>query len=136
MTKDEALKLALEALESIKYDPYVTPSAGLLTTLRAALAQQEAEAHLQAVSDFGLTYRDWRNQYTLGTISADHETITQAAYNAGWKDGYKRKAEWLGLSPSDFEKLEQLYGHQASNDFAFVNIVCQVEAKLKEKNHG
>ena len=53
MTKDEALKLALEALESIKYDPYVTPSAGLLTTLRAALAQQEAEAHLQAVSDFG-----------------------------------------------------------------------------------
>jgi hypothetical protein len=47
---------------------------------------------------------------------------------------YFPKREWVGLTPADFEKLEQLYGHQVSNDFAFANIVCQVESLLQEKN--
>jgi hypothetical protein len=52
--------------------------------------------------------------------------------NSTGKD--KPKGEWIGLTPADFEKLEQLYGHQVSNDFALANIACRVQALLKEKN--
>ena len=96
-----------------------------------------------------MTYRDWRNQYTLGTISADHETITQAAYNAGWKDGYKRKAEWVGLTDDELLKTYgwqfESYGQSDRSSSLGQSIVDEakqeiidglrkVEAALKEKN--
>lgn len=50
MTNDEALKMALEALEDrtslMKWQKAIS-------AIREALAQQDAEAHLQAVADFG-----------------------------------------------------------------------------------
>ena len=75
-----------------------------------------------------------------GTVQAAEEALAQpepfnpdwASYRQGKEDGQR---EWVGLTPADFEKLEQLYGHQVSNDFAFANIVCQVESLLREKNH-
>jgi len=51
MTKDEALKLALEALEGVVYAEHNVQPA--ITAIKAALAQQDAEDHLQAVADFG-----------------------------------------------------------------------------------
>ena len=44
------------------------------------------------------------------------------------------KREWVGLTPADFDKLEQLFGNKVSNDFVFADIVCVISAKLKEKN--
>jgi hypothetical protein len=32
-----------------------------------------------------MTFREWRDQYTLSTIQADHETIVHAAFDAGYK---------------------------------------------------
>jgi hypothetical protein len=41
---------------------------------------------------------------------------------------------WVGLTPFDFENLEQLYLHKVANEFVLSDIICIVEAKLKEKN--
>ena len=30
-------------------------------------------------------FKEWRDQYTLSTIQADHETIVHAAFDAGYK---------------------------------------------------
>jgi hypothetical protein len=49
MTKDDALKMALDAVATGGWKE-VTEAA---TLIKEALAQQDAESHLQAVSDFG-----------------------------------------------------------------------------------
>ena len=48
MTKDEALQMCLEYIETNAHERKYVRHA-----IKEALAQQEAEAHLQAVSDFG-----------------------------------------------------------------------------------
>ena len=45
-------------------------------------------------------------------------------------------AQWVGLTPADFDWLEQMLASKVSNDFVFADIVCAIEAKLKEKNHA
>jgi hypothetical protein len=42
--------------------------------------------------------------------------------------------EWVGLTPADFDKLEQLFGNKVSNDFVLADIFCTIEAKLRSKN--
>jgi hypothetical protein len=42
--------------------------------------------------------------------------------------------EWVGLTPADFDWLEQVFANKVSNDFVFADIVCVISAKLKEKN--
>jgi hypothetical protein len=49
MTKDDALKMALDAVATGGWKE-VTEAA---TLIKEALAQQDAKSHLQAVSDFG-----------------------------------------------------------------------------------
>ncbi len=41
---------------------------------------------------------------------------------------------WVGLTPADFDWLEQVFANKVSNDFVFADIVCVISAKLKEKN--
>ena len=55
MTKDEALKQALEALEMIKADPRVVPSSGLITAIKEALAHPQQEAI------YGMNPDDWKD---------------------------------------------------------------------------
>ncbi len=42
--------------------------------------------------------------------------------------------EWVGLTPYQFDQIEQLFGHTVPNDFVLADIVCTVESKLKENN--
>lgn len=42
--------------------------------------------------------------------------------------------EWVGLTPYQFDQLEQLFGHTVPNDFVLADIVCTVESKLKGNN--
>lgn len=110
----EVLKMALEALETIYASTHPYREDGLST-----LSNESVNLSNQA-------------------ITAIKEALAQPGHipDAGKTISAKPKREWVGLTPADFEKLEQLYGHQVSNDFAFANIVCQVEAWLKEKNNG
>jgi hypothetical protein len=54
MTKDEVLKMALEALEyhTLQTRPIIETMA-TISVIKEALAQQDAEDHLQAIADFG-----------------------------------------------------------------------------------
>lgn len=42
--------------------------------------------------------------------------------------------EWIGLTPTDFNWLEKMFGNKVSNYSIFANIVCVISAKLKERN--
>jgi hypothetical protein len=42
--------------------------------------------------------------------------------------------EWVGLTPADFDWLEQVFSNKVSNNFVFADIVCVISAKLKDKN--
>jgi hypothetical protein len=46
----------------------------------------------------------------------------------------KPQREWVGLTPAEFDWLEQLFGNKVSNNFVLADIVCVISAKLKEKN--
>jgi hypothetical protein len=42
--------------------------------------------------------------------------------------------KWVGISPAQFKKLEQIYGNKIRNDFVFADLICMVESILKEEN--
>jgi len=44
------------------------------------------------------------------------------------------KKEWVGLSISQFEQIEQLFDNKVSNDFVLADIICTVASMLKERN--
>ena len=46
----------------------------------------------------------------------------------------KHQREWVGLTPADFDWLEQVFGNKVSNNFVLDEIVCVISAKLKQKN--
>ena len=46
----------------------------------------------------------------------------------------KPQREWVGLTPADFDWLEQVFGNKVSNNFVLDEIVCVISAKLKKKN--
>ena len=46
----------------------------------------------------------------------------------------KPQREWVGLTPAEFDWLEQVFGNKVSNNFVLSQIVCLISAKLKEKN--
>jgi hypothetical protein len=46
----------------------------------------------------------------------------------------KPQREWVGLTPADFDWLEQVFGNKVSNNFVLAEIVCVISSKLKDKN--
>ena len=44
------------------------------------------------------------------------------------------KKRWVGLTPADFDWLEQVFANKVSNNFVFADIVCVISVKLKERN--
>ena len=115
MTKDEALKLALEALETPWNAPYVDgcdlalgKRVKAITAIKEALAQPEQEfvAWEQFYPDFGKPQ-----------IAINPETVGYVA----------PQRTWAGLT--DKEKHEIRYSHMTSAEF-----IDFIEAKLKDKN--
>ena len=49
-------------------------------------------------------------------------------------DNISPQRTWVGLTPADFDWLEQVFANKVSNDFVFADIVCVISAKLKGKN--
>ena len=120
MTKDEALKLALEALNDLSAwndgevgghmdEPYSAEVARrTITAIKEALAQPEQEfvAWEQFYPDFGKPQ-----------IAINPETVGYVA----------PQRTWAGLT--DKEKHEIRYSHMTSAEF-----IDFIEAKLKDKN--
>ena len=113
MTKDEALKLALEAFDSmIGRKPERVEQA--ITAIKEALAQPEQKP-LAWIS--------------TGPARMFHWTADKPAYGDDWVPLYTTppQREFVGLTAK--EKHEFRYSHMTTADF----IEC-IKAKLKDKN--
>ena len=116
MTKDEALKLALEALErcvATCFDPY---------------------AHEQVMS--------WPEHFVNQTITAIKEALAQPEpwekfcdSNCVWTDHHPdcklAQRTWVGLNDEDYKVLREGVVKQGK---PIAWMIEQIEAKLKEKN--
>jgi hypothetical protein len=127
MNKDEALRIALEALEAIYYGTDTGPRVqyASIKAIEEALAQSE---HIEAV---------------LTMVQPAQEPVGQLqeeAYGRGQVLWFKKladqsmlytsppKREWVGLT--DDERNNALDAHPTALGVAYA-----IEAKLKEKNH-
>ena len=82
------------------------------------------------MTELGLTWE------RFNALEAEIATL-QADWRAALKEIERLKTaqrDWVGLTPADFDWLEQVFSNKVSNDFVFADIVCAIEAKLKEKN--
>ena len=127
MTKDEALKLALEALEYAstgnRRPEIIGPS---ITAIKEALAQPEQEPVAWIT--------EWEGQYSSGKI------LDYIAHTRGGKVEYTPlyttppQRTWVGLTEKDIceAAVKSQDGISPRNDT--LRFAIAIEAKLKEKN--
>ena len=109
MTKDEALKLALEAFDSmIGRKPERVEQA--ITAIKEALAQLEPVAWEQFYPDIGKP---------------------QIAFNSEVIGYVAPQRTWVGLTPEDTFEIGERLG---LSDIAWVDLMQAIEAKLRDKN--
>ena len=118
--KDEALKLALEALE--KSIAVTMANINLrnkaISTIKQALAAQSAPAA------FEVSIVEWVGNKLMATPKNAQEFTCSTGLCH-----YKAQRQWVGLSG---EEIQTIWRH---SEHMNVNEVCQaIEAKLKEKN--
>ena len=134
--KDEALKLALEALESFKEISDFTPASAIhaITAIKQAL-----EAPVQEPVA-------WHHKDCEGKcIACLIEEAVEEAYGAQGV-GYLRRhvtitqpqRTWVGLTDEEIQKSYETTGHyqtlRPQDRFAVFALARAIEAKLKEKN--
>ena len=118
----EAMQMALDMLNEIADDVYCDQKLeGVITALRrlheALETEQEPVAWLKTWSDGSLTVLK-----TKSHAFADHEL--EPVYAA------PPKREWVGLTDEEVNELVARFKR-----YSYV-LLREVEAKLKEKNHG
>jgi hypothetical protein len=129
MTKDEALKLALEALESsrvfvttrekIKHPEGTEWYDQAITAIKEALAQPEQEP-VAIVEVFG---KDWRLEYMSLPVGKHNLYTQQYIYTT------PPKHTWVGLT--DEEMMDAIYVDDTPMERG-----RRVESKLRSKNNG
>jgi hypothetical protein len=122
MTKDEAIKLALEALENVQYYGWgqterdYDARTAAITALREALAEQPAQQEPVA-------FLDWYDNAHWG-----NEDFKAGCWRA-W-DAALAQRTWVGLSYEDIEiAFDDTQEGGGFDDFARA-----IEAKLRSKN--
>ena len=122
MTKDEALKLALEALQTPWNAPYVDgcdlalgKKVKAITAIKEALANEALEKMAENARELGLDYepeQDWIERERA----------------VGYREGHRAalaQRTWVGLTDEEYAKLAEEFGPFPIN---------QIEAKLRSKN--
>jgi hypothetical protein len=121
-----AAKQALEALEKLTDTEQTYDALDLgdraIASLRQAIEQAEKQEPYWLIAPNGEHYKNPSHPMNRDTPQPQRE-YPQA-----------ERAAWVGLTPADFDNLEQLFGNKVSNDFVFADIVCVISAKLKAKN--
>jgi len=141
MTKDEALKLALEALEledlACRYEKDPTPEhiAKAITAIKEALAKPEQElvAWMYEQARFGPTdlrgqqwklalsrLKPWAGDGLVRNVRPLYTTPPQ-------------RKPWVGLTDEEQIQVAWACGAMSADWLEFAQAI---EAKLKEKNHG
>jgi hypothetical protein len=126
MTKDEALKLALEALENIKNDPFKFDLKNgidkAITAIKEALAQPEQEYHaVNAVHKGQQCYVKTQTEQDSGIVTAGgFDPLTQRT--------------WVGLTDEEIAEVAVKTQDGISPRDDTLRFAIAIEAKLKEKN--
>ena len=142
MNKDEALKLALEALEDLGMKHYERTGEVLyketFAAIKEALANEALEKKAENARELGLNYEP--EQKPVAWMCADESLINKgyARFShvcmGDWKiPVYTTKPQrtWVGLTDEEIDDLSRtmVKGNKS------VNWLCQaIEAKIKEKN--
>ena len=123
MTKEqEALKLALEALENLEHSNFKRRRLDALLAIKEVLAQPAQEPVCWVMPD-GKTVDKWGRQFYGSTVGEPLYTAPQ-------------QRPWVGLT---FEERNGIWrkeigwGDPSHND---EDLMKAIEAKLKEKNNG
>jgi hypothetical protein len=123
--KDEALKLALEALELLT-DTEQTFGAldygdNAITAIKEALAQPEQQPVIES-------WREFASDYERGFIDGMQKQAQSSVDKA-----VNRMAQrpWVGLTKDDTLEIAEKLGLA---DVAWLDLMVAIEAKLKERN--
>ena len=125
MTKDEALKLALEALEALEADPLemVADVDGHMVFLKdkAIIAIKEAMTQPE---------QEPLAWISTGPASMIHWTADKPAYGDDWVPLYTTPPQrtWVGLSDEEIETLIHRFDGDPHT------LLDEVNARLKDKN--
>ena len=135
MTKDEALKLALEAFESFyEHGYYRNECFDHITAIKVALAQPEQDGKCKYCTD-GCPACDARK------LPEQERFLVATIGNWGrveWVDGvfpslgdkmYSAPRTWVGLTDDEIFEI-----HKQVDSMQYLTFGHAIEAKLKEKN--
>ena len=140
MTKDEALKLALEALErsvATCFDPYAHEQVmgrpehfvnQAITAIKEALAQPEQEPVAWQFMK-GSSFRK-RRPDDFDDLASDGLPYWNPLYTT------PQQRTWVGLTDEEIKAFDTWHDHR-EEEIGWVNpseIVAYIEAKLKQKN--
>ena len=150
MTKDEALKLALKALEADELDMVDDGSGNMVFRKEQAITaikEHLKEKALQALHDenerLGLYKDAYAEQKPMAWISTGparmfHWTSDKPAYGDDWVPLYTIPPQrtWVGLTKEEIAEFDTWHDHR-EEEVGWCNpseIVAYIEAKLRSKN--
>jgi hypothetical protein len=128
MNKDEALKMAIEALENIHNR--------LIATDRRGLRYDEAEALdacKEALEQPAKEPVAWMSK--MGSFTAIAETKKQLPKGTEPIPLYTHPHQWQGLTDDEVDDF-MFQSCDAENGYSITDLIRLVEQALKEKNHG
>ena len=159
MTKTEALKLALEVLETIYYGTNTNPRVqyASITAIQEALAQPEQEPtrHCRSCGGTGERHTgvdespttickpcDGTGQIAMAAQLAQPEPVMdydkEELRGTFWDTTPPKRKEWVGLTDEGIytvlNNLQTMYNRPPTEDSRVI-FARAIEAKLKEKNH-
>ena len=141
MTKDEALKLALETLE------YAGPSwidarQPAITAIKEALAHEALEKKAENARELGLDYEPEQEPVAWGMEQSDGEILDvitpeeHARLEGGYTVPLYRHPQrtWVGLTDREIDELWMSHHDDFGNPLSATGYERAIEAKLKERN--
>jgi hypothetical protein len=144
MTKDEALKLALEAFNDLAAwndgevgshmdEPYAAEVARrIITAIEEALAQSEQEPVAYDKTEMNCFVQDLYDKKMQEGKHGHYETMFHVVHQAIKKVPPQRT--WVGLTDREIDELWMSHHDDFGNPLSATGYERAIEAKLKEKN--
>ena len=132
MTKDEALKLALEALQwNWGGEPLPTLELQAINAIKEALAQPEQEPVAWPRTMERGALIQWLH-FEMVQHTLDEGTIDKLIEDAQAIPATLPQRTWVGLTDEEISKISQRLG--IDHDDSWTDLKQAIEAKLKERN--